>query len=260
MDIRSFIESKIFKYRKIPTLDSLVNADEPDCDEYYFIDASNITIGNLEWKGPDWTKVYRHGEDPMFRDSLPWDQQGSSSDNITLVDNEIVLTKPKEQNSKDAYLCSNFRIKYGTVRALIKTPNVKGIWSAFWLFGETGAPEHDIFEHCGGWKNEVAVTHHWGYDYENVRGKKSTLWNGRKNKNFYPTEDYYLYEVELTPYKTIYRINGMTVRTVRRGLSSGDNVVLLDVTKGQYCGVDPSVATDGDGIMKVKYLEIFKIK
>ena len=38
-------------------------------------DASNITIGNLEWKGSAWDKKYEYGKDPMFRYTFPWDQE-----------------------------------------------------------------------------------------------------------------------------------------------------------------------------------------
>ena len=258
MDIRSFFESRWFKCTKFQSYEKyLKNERIPDGDRT-IITPENITIGNMPWQ-EGWNKNYVEGEDPMFRDNLPYDQQGASSDNITITQDEIIMTKPKEAESKDAYLYSNFTIKYGTVRALLKTPNVDGIWSAFWLFGTDGMPEHDMIEHCGQWKNETACTHHWGYDYNGVKGKKSTLWNGRKNKKFKPSEDFNLYEVELGPYKTVYRLNGKIIRTMKHSLSSGLNRIIFDVTKGSYCGTDPKQAVDADGVMSVKSIEIFKI-
>lgn len=256
MDIKSYIEQQIFRYSKIPKNPKAT----PNPKGYYMsFDMKKITIGDMPWK-KGWQKNWVQGKDPDFRDSLPWDANISSPDNIIKTNEGITLVQPKEKDAKSAYLVSNFTIKYGTIRAMIKCPTAKGVWSAFWLFGNNGMPECDIMEHCGGWKNEVAVTHHWGVDYGEQYGKKSTLHNTRYNKGFTPRDGYYLYEVELSPYRVLYRINGVTVRTVKKGVPSGDNMIIFDVVKGNYCGTTPNQAIEKDGEMKIKYIEIFKIK
>lgn len=252
--IKNYIERLRFKYSKIPTWQEAVKRiPDGSLRKYY---SKDITLGNLEWK-KGWTKNYNEDKDPLFVPWRPWNSELSSIDNIKHEGKLLTLTQHKEPNSKDAYMESNFTIKYGTVRALIKLPNVTGAWSAFWLFGKNGMPEHDIIEHCGEWENEVAVTHHWGYDYEENRGKKSTINNGRYNKNFKPTDNYYLYEVELTPYKVTYRINGIKVRTLTKHLSSGENVIIFDVTRGKYCG---NKALARNAKMEISFLEIWKIQ
>jgi len=256
MDLRSFREKLAFRNAVLPNyLQAIDRTPEGDHTRYNMKD---VEIGNLEWKS-GYNKIFDPATDPPFRDSKPWDTDHSSPENITQTDECLLLTKPRDANSKDAYLYSNFTFKYGTVRALIKLPNIRGAWSAFWLFGNNEMPEHDILEHCGHKEHEVSVTHHWGYDYSGIYGKKSTLHNERYNKNFNPTENYYLYEVEIGPYKTVYRINGVIVRTVKKGLGSADQHILLDVTRGEYCNSSNNQSMVGDAIMKVKFIEVFKM-
>jgi hypothetical protein len=252
--IRNIWEKWAFKFKKMPTWEQAIKFT-PDGD-YTKIDASNITLGNMNWKAGYTKNFDPEGEDPMFRPSRPWDSTLSSPDNIKIEDGLIKLTQPAGESQKDAWMESNFKIKYGTIRALIKLPKVDGAWSAFWLFGTNGMPEMDILEHCGSWENEVAVTHHWGYDYNGERGKKSTLHNGRKKKKFKPTDEYYLYEVELSPYYIKYKINGVVVRKLKNHLSSGENTIIFDVTTGFYCNSSEVVE---DATMLVKFLEIYKI-
>jgi beta-glucanase (GH16 family) len=133
------------------------------------------------------------------------------------------------------------------VSALIRLPEEQGAWSAFWLFGETGLPENDVFEHCGG-EQYVNVTHHWGYGYDNPELKKHTEWNKRRNIN--PNE-WNLYEIEISPYKTIYRINNKVVRSMKRGTSSDRRHILLTCGWGDYCG-----GNSPDAYMEVKWLTL----
>lgn len=214
-------------------------------------DASNITIGNLEWKGRAWDKKFEYSKDPMFRHSLPWDQEGSPRENINLTDSCIEIWARKDGSK--GYLFSNFKIKYGIVKALVKLPDVEGAWSAFWLF--RGMPELDIFEHCGQWKNQVSVTHHWGYTYEKGM-KKSTLQNERFNESFKPTEEYNIYEVEVTPYEVIYRINGIVTRVMTEGVPSHEQHIILDVVTGDYCD---DIPLKEDAVMKVKWIKVFEM-
>jgi len=255
--IRNFIEQLIFRWSRIPTWQEAVQrVPEGTLTKYHM---SDIEIGNLEWI-EGWTKNYNKDKDPPFREGRPFDPELSSLDNITTTSSLMILTQPKEACTKDAYIQSNFTIKYGTVRALIKVPKVPGAWSAFWLFG--GLPEMDIFEHCGGWEDKISVTHHWGYDYDNVpnpKGKKMTKRNARYNKKFRPRDNFYLYEVELSPYKIVYRINGIKVRTLKRHLSSGENRVIFDVTKGDYCQSCFLKGIGRDAQMMIDFLEVYKI-
>ena len=172
-------------------------------------------------------------------------------ENIHLTDSCIEIWARKD--GTEGVLFSNFKIKYGIVKALVKLPDVEGAWSAFWLF--RGMPELDIFEHCGQWKNQVSVTHHWGYSYEKGM-KKSTLNNERYNESFKPTEQYYVYEVEVTPYEVIYRINGEVTRVMTEGIPSHEQHIILNVSTGDYCD---DIPLKKDAVMKVKWIKVFEM-
>ncbi len=189
---------------------------------------------------------------------LPWfPKEWYSDDNVRDIDGRIEVIVPADGETV-GLMMSKFSFKYGTIRALIKAPDLKGVWSAFWLFDTNGLPEHD-FEFCGQETNTVNVTHHWGYAYEN-NDKKSTLHNSRTNKNFHPTTEYNWYEIEKTPYKVVYRINGITVKVMRKGLSSGESKVIINASTGSYCGSEDNQALPQDGIMKVKSIKLYKNK
>lgn len=247
MDIRSAIEKAWFRlayHRKE------INTPKGTLRTYMMADA---TIGNLPWKS-GYIRKYSEYIDPMFRDSLPWEINQSNPDGISQAYAGVMLTQAKEPNTNKAILYSNFTIKYGTIRALIKLPNIKGAWSAFWLFGDNGMPEHDILEQCGQWNNRVNVTHHYGFNYDN---KKSTLHNGRINRKFNPNV-FNLYEVELTPYKTTYKINGFVTKVMKHGISSSQHHIIFSVTKGSYCDSGNMYEMTEDATMIVHKLEVFK--
>jgi len=252
-EIKDWITSILFRFKRIPNYSEYSTIPK---GTRYFFNANNIKLGNLEWKDKEWVKLYTYGKDPDFRYNLPYDQDISVREDITFDGEEIILTRKPGSDSKTPYLYSNIKIKYGTVRALIKMPKTPGAWSAFWLYGDNGMPEHDIVEHCGG-KDYINVTQHWGYDYKGPRGKKSTLHNTRKNKGIKATDEYYLYEIELGPYKTIYRINGVVTRVMKKHLSSSDHHIIFGTGMGDYCG---NIIPNKDSIMRIKYIEIFKIK
>ncbi len=189
---------------------------------------------------------------------LPWfPKEWYSDDNVRDVDGHIEVIVPADGKTV-GLMMSKFSFKYGTIRALIKAPDLKGVWSAFWLFDTNGMPEHD-FEFCGQETHTVNVTHHWGYSYDN-NNKKSTLHNPRTNKNFNPTTEYNWYEIEKTPYKVVYRVNGVTVKVMRRGLSSGESKVIINAGTGSYCGSEENQPLPRDGAMKVKSIKLYKNK
>ena len=253
--MRNLLERIYFMLCKIPTWEDAIKSI-PQGD-YIKYDMSKVTIGDMPWKY-GWTPIYVEDESPQFRIGREWAKDMTDADNILQSPTKMTLTQPKSAGTKDAWIQSNFRIKYGTVRALIKLPDVSGAHSSFWLFGQNGMPEMDVLEHCGGWENKVSVTHHHGIAYESGQ-KKMTHNNARYNKNFKPRDEFYLYEVELSPYKVVYKINGVKVRTLKRGLSSGENKVIFNVVKNSYCQTTTESVLNDDAVMIVDFLEVYKI-
>lgn len=204
------------------------------------------TVGMPPWQ-KKWERKHQP-EDPDWRWNMPWFQERYAKENIEYTDQGVKIWA---RNGKEGCLYSNFNFKYGKVAAKIRLPNEEGAWSAFWLFGESGMPENDALEHCGG-ESYVNVTHHWGYNYESSGFKKQTTHNKRRGIN---PNDWNIYEVEVTPYKTIYRINGKTVRTIKRGTSSDKRHILLTCGWGFYCGDKTP-----DAFMEVQWLTVEKYK
>jgi len=256
IDIRNFFYRTLFKLKQIPDIKNVKEPLDPNKNvlipETYMM--NNITIGNLPYK-KNWEKTYQKGIDPDFRPSLPWYKDLSSIDNLIQDENGIQIIARKESGyGTHGILWSNFKFKYGFIRAKIKLPSVYGAFAAFWTFG--GTPESDIFEHCGNWNNKVSVTHHWGFDYGERYGKKSTTHNSRMNKKFKPTEKFYIYEIEINPYKLIWRINGIKVRVMKKGIPGNDNHIIINVGKG--CGVNKFDSLSNDAIMNVEWLKIYR--
>ena len=256
MDIKSWIEKQRFRRRRcLPEWHD--NLTKPE-GEYQYYDMSQVSIGTLDWID-GYEKLYDEQTDPMFMSGAPWASEGDyNADWLVQGISGLSLVMPKETNGQTAMLSSNFSIKYGTIRALIKLPDVAGAYSAFWLFGKQGAPECDILEACGHEWNKVHVTHHWGYDYEDIWGKKSTLHNDRYNRRFKPTEKYYMYEIELSPYKVVYRINGVIVKIMKEGIPSDKQRIIFSLTKGSYCDSSHDEPLDSVARMKIRFLEVFK--
>ncbi len=202
------------------------------------------TVGIPPWQSK-WERKHQP-EDPDWRWNMPWNHEGYSKDNIEHTDKGVKIWA---RNGKEGCLHSNFHFKYGIVTAKIRLPKEEGAWSSFWIIGESGLPEYDVVEHCGG-EQYVNVTQHWGYNYDSSSYKKSTLHNKRRGVN---PNDWNLYQVEITPYKTIYRINGKVVRKMKRGTSSGERLVLLTCGWGTYCG-----GKTPDAYMEVEWLTVEK--
>ena len=253
MDLKSLYEK--WKFRLMLCFPEYTNESIKYEGEYDYIFAHNVTFGNMPYK-KGWVKDYT-STDPMFRKSIKWFPSTNYSDkNVTVLDGTINIHCPSDGMTEGA-MVSNFTFKYGTVRALIKAPNVKGVWSAFWLFDENGMPEHD-FEFCGQEKHTVNVTHHWGITYDD-NNKKSTLHNARRNKNFNPTTEYNMYEIEKLPYKVTYKINGVVVKVMRKGISSGNSRLLFTAGTGIYCGSEKNQPLNKNGIMSIKSIELYKL-
>lgn len=250
MDIKSFREQLRFRRRKhFPTAEEYLLMNHPEGD-YYGYYMADIEIGNKKDWIEGYQKDYVEGYDPPFRSGLPWDNDSFDPDNIIQVSGDYMMLIKKPEDLKGALIYSNFTIKYGTVRALVKLPVVEGLMSAFWLFD--GLPEMDIFEHYGK-RRAFNCTHHWGYDYGEKYGKKSTLHNERYNRRLDFQTQWYVFEIELSPYFVTYKINGVTVKRLTRHLSNREQHVILDITKDlDYDSYDET------GKLFVKKIEIFR--
>ena len=225
------------------------------------VEYSLTSIGNMEYIGPDWKKVYDKTKDPDFRIGLPWETKGVDYDESYLIPMPDGSVKFRiDKTGKRATLFSNWTIKYGFITADITVPIKRGGWAAFWLFGDNGMPELDVVEHIGA-STAAMITHHFGYrykkGYKRQKGKKRSLLNNRgisinhlfssKPKSIRAT-----YSVEMLYDRTIYRVNGKKVLTIRRDTSSSDKHVVLNLA---YNG-NPELAEEQE--MIVHSLKVIK--
>lgn len=100
------------------------------------------------------------------------------SGNVKVENGYLVLQLERDftyyppYNTTAAYACSKIFFRYGIIEAKIKIPDVRGCWSAFWLYGsEIHGDEIDIFEQY--WLsnphkvNLKSTIHHSGEDVSN---------------------------------------------------------------------------------------------
>lgn len=201
-------------------------------------------VGIPPWNGQAWKRVHQP-EDPDWRYNLPWDQQLYDKGNIIETKEGLQIWR---RNGKDGMLYSNFTFKYGVVKGTFKLPQTPGLWSAFWLYGENGMPEHDIFEHCGG-DDMVSVTYHHGYDDEH---KKQSRMNKRAKIKPGEWNDFM---IDITPYWSKFYVNGKLVRKVKE--KNGDeHHILMDCKIGDYCDYQG----EPEGYLLVKGLTVVKYK
>jgi len=212
--------------------------------------------------------VGKISQNKRWRNGLPWEHygvyKGSDPKRVFIKDNKLnlVVDWNKDYNCPTrGLLYSNFDIKHGIFRIRAKVSSIDGIGSALWTFGDNGMPEIDILETCGQRCKKISNIHHWGYDYEKKLGKTSTLNNSLSSSNFKPSEEFYVYEIEFTPYKIIWRINGVVTKVEKRGIPTNKQHLILSVCQSERCG---NSKFENLGIypsgMEVDWVEVIKYK
>ena len=168
--------------------------------------------------------------------------------------------------NKAGMLYSRWAFVYGKLIGKIQFDDIPGSWQAFWILSDNEQrdyrdndyllPEFDI-EYCGTWKHSITATMHCGYSHKSNR---STRRNRIIGLNFYPGKRFYAYEFDISPYRVIWRINGIAVKIKYRAASSNLKRVLLDnktTTKKGYCQHD---FLGPESKMKVAFVKLYHHK
>ena len=100
----------------------------------------------------------------------------------------------------------SFRQKYGLFKAKIKASNQYPVYHMFYLLAEKISPEVDIFK-TGEKKNSYAATNFFG----NPLKPKSLDFSRGIIKNHDYSKDFYIYALEWTPDKLIWKVNDVVV-------------------------------------------------
>ena len=171
-------------------------------------------------------------------------------ENIAVVDGELVITLTKLDSV--TYGAANLISKrdlpaYCLVRALVRWDSSPGLWVApFWLFGS--GYEYDL-EACGGDPNRVSFTaHKWGKGiHEQTKG------NAIRHKKLEPTKKYYLLEIEKTPRAIYWKVNGVTVKRVKKWVVEGEQLLIIGAGAGTYCTLPATTPAK----LYMDYMEIY---
>lgn len=205
--------------------DQLVWSDEFDGDR---IDESKWQIIDGMWNH---AAIYNKGAVSIKKDgdksylSIRSKNYNSSQELIKAVgwdryDNknmpEKVTWSSGRIESKDKY-----SFQYGRVAVRAKVNDSKGIWPAIWMLAqdETGHDEIDILEYLGQDAWDAWTTNHFGILAKN---KES---HGVAHKNFEAwSQEFHVYEVEWSPEKLTWFIDGQKVFETTRGKDDRDGM------------------------------------
>lgn len=101
----------------------------------------------------------------------------------------------------------SFRQKYGLFKAKVRVSHNYPVFHAFWLLGDKKVPEIDVFKYHAKSKSKIQVGNYWGnfFNEKEIDKKISNI----KGKNF--SDDYYIYSIEWSPEKIVWRINDVVV-------------------------------------------------
>jgi Beta-glucanase/Beta-glucan synthetase len=168
-----------------------------------------------------WGEVLLHdtyalpGEKHLFTDGKNLEMNGSSVKIVTKSEratgkewNPMLGFYPKEFAYTSGLISSagSFRTKYGKIEAKIKLADSQSVLHAFWLAGDAMVPQIDIFK-C--YQNKLALSTFWGNPTEptGIKNDTSTV----KASKF--AENYFIYSLEWSPEKLVWRINNLEVKT-----------------------------------------------
>lgn len=155
-----------------------------------------------------------------------------------------------------------FRYGYFECRAVI--PQGKGLWPAFWLFGQNGKDEIDIMECKGERNNDVHVDIHLperkDYVKNNIGIKKD--WGGWIRMKNPVVNDTVIYSGVWLPNSLTYFVNGLPVSHFDGDFSTPMNVIVnLAVARENYpFNPGPNSKTKFPADYQVDYVRVWKLE
>jgi len=138
-----------------------------------------------------------------------------------------------------------FRQKYGLFKAKIKVDHSYPVHHAFWLRGEKITPEIDIFKYGKKSNAKLEIANYWS-DQNTVKENKSVV----SGLNF--SKDYFIYSIEWTEQKIIWKINDFVVHEQTNGVPDEPMYILLS----------SGITNEGEpvlpGYMMVDWIRVYK--
>jgi beta-glucanase (GH16 family) len=155
-----------------------------------------------------------------------------------------------------------FRYGYFECRAVV--PEGKGLWPAFWLFGQNGKDEIDIMECKGERSNDVHVDIHLperkDFVKNNIGLKKD--WGGWVKMKMPIVNDTIIYSGVWLPNSLTYFVNGVPVSHFDGDFSTPMNVIVnLAVARDNYpFNPGPDAQTVFPADYQVDYVRVWKLE
>lgn len=150
---------------------------------------------------------------------------------------------PKEFDYSSGLISTgkSHRQRYGRVEAKVRIPQSEGIIHAFWLSGNAILPQVDIFK------------------YSNQKLYFNTFWanstgNNAPNKDIESisassfTKGYFIYSLEWTPDKLVWKINNIVVKEQTVGVPEDDLYLVLNSGKYDDSGINAPSAMEIDWV------------
>ena len=149
------------------------------------------------------------------------DKEGAKNAGVEIKDNSLQL---KYLNS---CIWSKQEFKYGYFECRCKAPSGKGLWPAFWLFGQNNKDEIDIMEMKGEKDYETHVDIHIPNNIGMVPGflgiKKN--WGGWIKTDQKLIEEWVVFSATWKPGSIIYYVNGIPVSHFKGDFATSMNVI-----------------------------------
>lgn len=223
-----------------------VKSDTIERWNYHFGDEfSTTTLDNEKWYGTySWGGLlakYRIYSDPKlvvphegfislkadttseWRTFQEWmiDKEGAKNAGVEIKNNSLQL---KYLNS---CIWSKKEFKYGYFECRCKAPNGKGLWPAFWLYGQNNKDEIDFMEMKGEKQYETHIDVHVPDNSDKIPGflgiKKD--WGGWIKSDQKLTEEWIVFSGIWKPGSLIYYINGVPVSHFKGDFATSMNVI-----------------------------------
>lgn len=209
-----------------------------------------------------WMSGYYWGKNLLGDDYVSVNEkQFFKNNNIEVKDSNLkIITKSEKTNgkvwdpslgfyTKDFDYTSGlvntgqyFRQQCGLFKAKIKVSHSYPVHHAFWLLGEKSIPEVDVFKYGEKSAAKLEVANYW-----NGEGRNKKSMGG---VNF--SKDYFIYSLEWTPEKLVWKIN---------------DVVLYEQTEGipnepMYLILSSGISRDGNPVlpctMNIDWVKVYK--
>lgn len=117
----------------------------------------------------------------------------------------------------------SFRQLYGRIEAKVKLNSEFPVYQAFWLKGEKILPEIDVFKFNMDKKHRFQMSSIWGDANDSKNAKRKT--DKLSGTNF--TKDYFIYTLDWTENKLIWKINGIEVFSTTQGIPNEPLFLIL---------------------------------